>query len=163
MHIDQARPRSRNRRQRPGGKAIIFNTITVSDGISMGSEGMKYSLVSREVIADSIETVVGCEGMDGFVAIGGCDKNMPGSLIAMARMNRPAVFVYGGTILPGCITGDSRKLDIVSVFEAIGAHANKKIDDAQLEKIESCAIPGPAPAAACTPPTPWPAPSKRSA
>src|SRR5438094_3927690 len=126
-----------------GGKAIIFNTITISDGISMGSEGMKYSLVSREVIADSIETVVGCAGMDGFVAIGGCDKNMPGSLIAIARLNRPAVFVYGGTILPGCITGDSRKLDIVSVFEAIGAHANKKIGDQEFQAIEQGAIPGP--------------------
>jgi dihydroxy-acid dehydratase len=142
-HIDQLAREAEEGANRAGGKAIIFNTITVSDGISMGSEGMKYSLVSREVIADSIETVVGCEGMDGFVAIGGCDKNMPGSLIAMARLNRPAVFVYGGTILPGCITGDSRKLDIVSVFEAVGAHANKKIDDAQLEQIESCAIPGP--------------------
>jgi dihydroxy-acid dehydratase len=109
----------------------------------MGTEGMKYSLVSREVIADSIETVVGCEGMDGFVAIGGCDKNMPGSLMAIARLNRPAVFVYGGTILPGCITGDTRKLDIVSVFEAVGAHANKRITDAELHAIESCAIPGP--------------------
>jgi dihydroxy-acid dehydratase len=142
-HIDQLAREAESGVNRAGGKAIIFNTITVSDGISMGSEGMKYSLVSREVIADSIETVVGCEGLDGFVAIGGCDKNMPGSLIAMARLNRPAVFVYGGTILPGCITGDSRKLDIVSVFEAVGAHANQKIDDAQLEQIESCAIPGP--------------------
>ena len=142
-HIDQLAREAEIGVNGAGGKAIIFNTITVSDGISMGSEGMKYSLVSREVIADSIETVVGCEGLDGFVAIGGCDKNMPGSLIAMARLNRPAVFVYGGTILPGCITGDSRKLDIVSVFEAVGAHANKQIDDAQLEKIESCAIPGP--------------------
>src|ERR1700743_385422 len=104
---------------------------------------MKYSLVSREVIADSIETVVGCEGMDGFVAIGACDKNRPAALMAIARLNRPAVFVYGGTILPGCITGDTRKLDIVSVFEAVGAHANKKINDAQLQQIESCAIPGP--------------------
>src|SRR5690606_28716831 len=88
-------------------------------------------------------TVVGCEGMDGFVAIGGCDKNMPGALIAIARMNRPAVFVYGGTILPGCITGDPRKLDIVSVFEAVGQHAANKLDDAGLDKVESCAIPGP--------------------
>src|SRR6202167_1141324 len=142
-HIDQLACEAEAGANRAGGKAIIFNTITVSDGISMGSEGMKYSLVSREVIADSIETVVACEGMDGFVAIGGCDKNMPGSLIAIARLNRPAVFVYGGTILPGCITGDSRKLDIVSVFEAVGAHANKKINDAQLQQIESCAIPGP--------------------
>jgi dihydroxy-acid dehydratase len=142
-HIDQLAIEAETGANRAGGKAIIFNTITVSDGISMGSEGMKYSLVSREVIADSIETVVGCEGMDGFVAIGGCDKNMPGSLIAMARLNRPSVFVYGGTILPGCITGDSRKLDIVSVFEAVGAHATGKIDDAQLQRVEACAIPGP--------------------
>jgi dihydroxy-acid dehydratase len=142
-HIDKLALEAEAGANRAGGKAIIFNTITVSDGISMGSEGMKYSLVSREVIADSIETVVGCEGMDGLVAIGGCDKNMPGALIAIARLNRPAVFVYGGTILPGCLTGDPRKLDIVSVFEAVGAHANKKIDDAQLQQIEACAIPGP--------------------
>ena len=143
MHIDKLALEAEKGANEAGAKAIVFNTISVSDGISMGSEGMKYSLVSREVIADSIETVVGCEGMDGFVAIGGCDKNMPGSLMAIARMNRPAVFVYGGTILPGCITGDPRKLDIVSVFEAVGAHANNKIDDAQLLAIESCAIPGP--------------------
>ncbi len=143
MHIDKLALESEKGANEAGGKAIVFNTITVSDGISMGSEGMKYSLVSREVIADSIETVVGCAGMDGFVAIGGCDKNMPGSLIAMARLNRPAVFVYGGTILPGCITGDTRKLDIVSVFEAIGAHANHKIGDEEFQAIEQCAIPGP--------------------
>jgi dihydroxy-acid dehydratase len=143
MHIDKLALEAEKGANEAGGKAIVFNTITVSDGISMGSEGMKYSLVSREVIADSIETVVGCAGMDGFVAIGGCDKNMPGSIIAMARLNRPAVFVYGGTILPGCITGDSRKLDIVSVFEAIGAHANHKIDDDEFQAIEQCAIPGP--------------------
>ena len=142
-HIDKLALEAEAGANRAGAKAIIFNTITISDGISMGSEGMKYSLVSREVIADSIETVVACEGMDGFVAIGGCDKNMPGALMAIARLNRPAVFVYGGTILPGCITGDTRKLDIVSVFEAVGAHANKKINDAQLQQIESCAIPGP--------------------
>src|ERR1700720_3586480 len=143
MHIDKLALESEKGANSAGGKAIVFNTITISDGISMGSEGMKYSLVSREVIADSIETVVGCAGMDGFVAIGGCDKNMPGSLIAIARLNRPAGFVYGGTILPGCITGDTRKLDIVSVFEAVGAHANKKISDGELLAIESCAIPGP--------------------
>jgi len=142
-HIDQLAREAEAGANRAGGKAIIFNTITVSDGISMGFEGMKYSLVSREVIADSIETVVACEGLDGFVAIGGCDKNMPGALMAMARLNRPAVFVYGGTILPGCLTGDRRKLDIVSVFEAVGAHANKGMDDAQLQQIEACAIPGP--------------------
>jgi dihydroxy-acid dehydratase len=144
MHIDKLALEAERGANEANGKAIIFNTITVSDGISMGSEGMKYSLVSREVIADSIETVVGCAGMDGFVAIGGCDKNMPGSLIAIARMNRAAVFVYGGTILPGCLTNNpERKLDIVSVFEAIGAHANKKISDAEFKAVEQCAIPGP--------------------
>jgi dihydroxy-acid dehydratase len=143
MHIDQLALESEKGVNAGGGKAIVFNTITISDGISMGTEGMKYSLVSREVIADSIETVVGCAGMDGYVAIGGCDKNMPGALIAMARMNRPSVFVYGGTILPGCITGDSRKLDVVSVFEAIGAHANHQISDKEFEAVEHCAIPGP--------------------
>lgn len=143
MHIDKLAVEAAAGTDANGGKAIIFNTITISDGISMGTEGMKYSLVSREVIADSIETVVGCQGMDGFVAIGGCDKNMPACIMAIARLNRPAVFVYGGTILPGCITGESRKLDVVSVFEAVGAHANKRITDAELQKIESCAIPGP--------------------
>ncbi|MEP6664569.1 MAG: dihydroxy-acid dehydratase, partial [Verrucomicrobiota bacterium] len=143
MHIDKLALEAEAGANKAGGKAIIFNTITISDGISMGSEGMKYSLVSREVIADSIETVVGCEGMDGFVAIGGCDKNMPACLIAMARLNRPSVFVYGGTILPGCITGDPRKLDVVSVFEAVGQHAAGKLDDAGLYAVESCAIPGP--------------------
>src|SRR5690242_19387567 len=143
MHIDQLAREAEAGANSAGGKAIIFDTITISDGISMGTEGMKYSLVSREVIADSIETVVGCQGMDGFVAIGGCDKNMPGALMAIARLNRPAVFVYGGTILPGCLTADGRKLDIVSVFEAVGAHANHKISDADFQAIESCAIPGP--------------------
>ena len=143
MHIDELARESEAGANKAGGKAIVFNTITISDGISMGTEGMKYSLVSREVIADSIETVVGCECMDGYVAIGGCDKNMPGCMIVIARMNRPAVFVYGGTILPGCITGESKKLDIVSVFEAVGAHSNNKITDKGLEDITSCAIPGP--------------------
>ncbi|MCU0752981.1 MAG: dihydroxy-acid dehydratase, partial [Akkermansiaceae bacterium] len=145
VHIDKLARESCNGANAAGGKGIVFNTITVSDGISMGTEGMKYSLVSREVIADSIETVVGCEGMDGFVAIGGCDKNMPGCLMAMARMNRPAVFVYGGTILPGCATlkGERKDLDIVSVFEAVGKHANGEYNDEELETVESCAIPGP--------------------
>ncbi len=141
MHIDHLAREAAGGVDAAGGKAIIFNTITISDGISMGTEGMKYSLVSREVIADSIETVVGCEGFDGFVAIGGCDKNMPGCMLAIARLNRPAVFVYGGTILPGCL--GTRKLDIVSVFEAIGQHANKQITTKQLDQIEACAIPGP--------------------
>ena len=141
MHINQLAEIASQGADQAGGKAVIFNTITISDGISMGSEGMKYSLVSREVIADSIETVVGCQGFDGFVAIGGCDKNMPGCIMAMARLNRPSVFVYGGTILPGCYQGKDR--DIVSIFEAVGQYANKKISHEDLNNIESCAIPGP--------------------
>ena len=101
MHINKLAEDAAQGANEAGGKSIIFNTITISDGISMGTPGMRYSLVSREVIADSIETVVGCQGMDGVVAIGGCDKNMPGCLIALARLDRPAVFVYGGTIKPG--------------------------------------------------------------
>jgi dihydroxy-acid dehydratase len=141
MHIDQLAREAGKGIDQAGGKSIIFNTITVSDGISMGTEGMKYSLVSREVIADSIETVAACEGFDGLVAIGGCDKNMPACMIALARLNRPSVFVYGGTILPGCI--NNRNLDIVSIFEAVGEHSNGKITDKELEEVESCAIPGP--------------------
>jgi dihydroxy-acid dehydratase len=141
MHINRLADDAARGVDGNGGKAVVFNTITISDGISMGTEGMKYSLVSREVIADSIETVVGCQGFDGVVAIGGCDKNMPGCMIGIARLNRPAVFVYGGTILPGC--HGEKKLDIVSVFEAVGARANDKIDDAELHAIESKAIPGP--------------------
>ncbi|MFZ4774793.1 MAG: dihydroxy-acid dehydratase [Terrimicrobiaceae bacterium] len=141
MHIDQLAREASLGIDAAGGKATIFNTITISDGISMGTEGMKYSLVSREVIADSIETVVGCQGFDGFVAIGGCDKNMPGCMIAIARMNRAAVFVYGGTILPGCLAG--KNLDVVSVFEAVGQNAAGKISKKELHDVESCAIPGP--------------------
>jgi dihydroxy-acid dehydratase len=121
-----------------GAKSVLFNTITVSDGISMGTPGMRYSLVSREVIADSIETVVGAQGFDGFVAIGGCDKNMPACGIAMARMDRPSVFVYGGTILPG-----KERRDIVSVFEAVGGHAAGNVSDIELKDVEATAIPGP--------------------
>ena len=124
-----------------GGKAVPFGTITVSDGISMGTPGMRYSLVSREVIADSIETVVGAEGMDGLVAIGGCDKNMPACVMALARLNRPGIFVYGGTILPGL--HKEKNLDIVSVFEAVGSHAGGVIDKEELTAIEKKAIPGP--------------------
>jgi dihydroxy-acid dehydratase len=141
MHIDQLALLAAQGVDKSGGKAVIFNTITVSDGISMGTEGMKYSLVSREVIADSVETVMGCEGFDGVVAIGGCDKNMPGCLMAMARLNRPAVFVYGGTILPGCY--QKKDVDIVSVFEAVGAYASQKLTAKELKGVESCAIPGP--------------------
>jgi dihydroxy-acid dehydratase len=123
-----------------GGKGVLFNTISVSDGISMGTEGMKYSLVSREVIADSIETVTGCEGFDGLVAIGGCDKNMPGCMIALARLNRPAIFIYGGTIMPGCHKG--RDVDVVSVFESVGQEAKGQISAAERLAVEQCAIPG---------------------
>ena len=138
MHINTLADEAEKGINNAGGKAVIFNTITVSDGISMGSEGMKYSLVSREVIADSIETVVGAQGFDGVLAIGGCDKIMPGCLMGLARLNRPGVFVYGGTIQPG-----SNHTDIVSVFEAVGRRANNDINDIELEQIESTAIPGP--------------------
>ena len=140
-HLDELGKASVKGVDGAGGKAVPFGTITVSDGISMGTPGMRYSLVSREVIADSIETVVGAEGMDGLVAIGGCDKNMPACVMALARMNRPGIFVYGGTILPG-IHGD-KNLDIVSVFEAVGAHSNGMIDEEELTNIEKKAIPGP--------------------
>ena len=141
VHIDKLAREVVQGVEGAGGKSITFNTITVSDGISMGTEGMKYSMVSREIIADSIEAVSAAEGFDGVVAVGGCDKNMPGCLMALARLNRPSVFVYGGTILPGCLNG--RNLDIVSIFEAVGAHSSGKISDKELEAVESCAIPGP--------------------
>jgi dihydroxy-acid dehydratase len=144
MHIDKLAWAAATGADGAGGKGIIFGVSGVSDGISMGTEGMKYSLVSREVVADSIETVVGCEGFDGVVAIGGCDKNMPGCLMAIARLNRPSVFVYGGTIMPGKLekNGETKSLDVVSVFEAVGQHAAGKISDAELSEIEACAIPG---------------------
>ena len=137
MHIDGLAREAAAGVNQAGGKALIFNTITVSDGISMGTAGMRYSLVSREVIADSIETVVAGEGFDGFVAIGGCDKNMPGCVMAMARLDRPSVFVYGGTIRPG-----AKRRDIVSVFEAVGGHARGTVTDAELGEVERTAIPG---------------------
>ena len=121
-----------------GGKSVIFNTITVSDGISMGTAGMRYSLISREIIADSIETVTAAEGFDGLVTIGGCDKNMPGCVMAMARLNRPSVFVYGGTIQPG-----PKHRDVISVFEAVGGVAAGRITEDELKEVESTAIPGP--------------------
>jgi dihydroxy-acid dehydratase len=123
-----------------GAMPQLFGTITVSDGISMGTEGMKYSLVSREVIADSIETVCNAQSMDGVMAIGGCDKNMPGAMIAIARMNIPAIFVYGGTIKPGHLQG--RDLTIVSAFEAVGQYSARKIDEAELLAVERNACPG---------------------
>ena len=138
MHIDKLARESAAGANAAGGKAVLFNTITVSDGIAMGSPGMRYSLVSREIIADSIEAVVGAEGFDGFVAIGGCDKNMPGCAMAIARLNRPAVFVYGGTIRPG-----EGHRDIVSVFEAVGGNAAGRVSDAELLEVERKSIPGP--------------------
>ncbi|TBW58789.1 dihydroxy-acid dehydratase [Marinobacter halodurans] len=138
MHIDGLAREAASGADEAGGKSLIFNTITVSDGIANGTEGMKYSLVSREVIADSIETVAGCEGFDGLVAIGGCDKNMPGCIMGLARLNRPSVFVYGGTIQPG-----ENHTDIISVFEAVGAYAKGDMDLIQVKQIEETAIPGP--------------------
>ncbi|MGI9261815.1 MAG: dihydroxy-acid dehydratase [Woeseiaceae bacterium] len=138
MHIHDLAKKAAEGADAAGGKSIIFNTITVSDGIAMGTPGMRYSLVSREIIADSIEAVAGAEGFDGIIAIGGCDKNMPACVMAMARLNRPAVFVYGGTIKPG-----AKRRDIVSVFEAVGAHAGGKIGDDELLEVEQTAIPGP--------------------
>ena len=138
MHINELADAAAMGADEAGAKSVLFNTITVSDGISMGTPGMRYSLVSREVIADSIETVVGAQGFDGFVAIGGCDKNMPACGIAMARMDRPSVFVYGGTILPG-----KERRDIVSVFEAVGGHAAGNVSDIELKDVEATAIPGP--------------------
>jgi dihydroxy-acid dehydratase len=137
VHLDGLATAAAAAADAAGGKSRIFNTITVSDGISMGTPGMRYSLVSREVIADSIETVAGAQGFDGLVAIGGCDKNMPGCLMAIARLNRPAVFVYGGTIRPG-----ARRRDIVAVFEAVGGHAAGRVSDAELHEVECTAIPG---------------------
>ena len=138
MHIGGLADEAANAASAAGGKGVVFNTISVSDGISMGTPGMRYSLVSREIIADSIEAVAGAEGFDGLIAIGGCDKNMPACVMAMARLNRPAVFVYGGTIKPGL-----KRRDIVSVFEAVGARSAGTISDAELLEVERTAIPGP--------------------
>ena len=138
MHIDGLADEAARGANEAGAKGVIFNTISVSDGISMGTPGMRYSLVSREIIADSIEAVVGAEGFDGVVAIGGCDKNMPGCIMALARLNRPSVFVYGGTIKPG-----AKRRDIVSVFEAVGAKSGGKISGDELLEVEQTAIPGP--------------------
>ena len=146
MHLGELSVHASSGVDTAGGKAVNFSTITVSDGISMGTQGMRYSLVSRDVIADSIETTTAAEGFDGLVAIGGCDKNMPGCMIAIARLNRPSVFVYGGTILPGFTQSDKEKcnpMDIVSVFEAVGKHAKGTLDDEGLKDVEKSAIPGP--------------------
>lgn len=138
MHINELASCAEAGANAAGAKAIVFNTITISDGISMGTPGMRYSLVSREVICDSIETVVAGQGFDGVVTIGGCDKNMPACVMAMLRLDRPSVFVYGGTIKPGI-----ERRDIVSVFEAVGQRAAGTIDESQLIAVEKTAIPGP--------------------
>ena len=138
MHINKLAEEVNKGTQEAGGNGIIYNAITISDGISMGTEGMKYSLVSREVIADSVETVSGCMSHDAVISIGGCDKNMPGLIMGMARLNRPSIFVYGGTIQPG-----PNHTNIISVFEAVGAHAAGTISDIELKQIEDTAIPGP--------------------
>jgi dihydroxy-acid dehydratase len=138
MHIRDLADEAAKSADAAGGKGVVFNTISISDGISMGTPGMRYSLVSREIIADSIEAVAGAEGFDGLVAIGGCDKNMPACVMAMARLNRPSVFVYGGTIRPG-----AKRRDIVSVFEAVGARSSGLISASELLEVEQTAIPGP--------------------
>lgn len=140
MHINDLALRAKDGARDKGGVPFIFNTITVSDGISMGTDGMRYSLPSRDVIADSIETVVGAENLDAFLAIGGCDKNIPGCLIAIANADVPSLFIYGGTISPGKLDGED--IDLVSVFEAVGKHNNGDISDEQLNRIECNACPG---------------------
>lgn len=138
MHINKLAEVANRGADEAGGKGIIYGLPTISDGISMGTEGMKYSLVSREVIADAVETVSGCMGHDAIIAIGGCDKNMPGLMMGLARLNRPALFIYGGTIQPG-----PKHTNIISVFEAVGGHAAGKVSDIELKQIEDTAIPGP--------------------
>ena len=138
FHIDKLAKETAIAADKSGGKSVIFNTITISDGITMGTLGMRYSLVSREIIADSIEAVTCAQGFDGIIAIGGCDKNMPGSVMAMARMNRPSIFVYGGTIKPGL-----KNRDIVSVFESVGALSSGKISNEEFLEVEKTSIPGP--------------------
>jgi dihydroxy-acid dehydratase len=138
MHIDKLAEDVNKATDAAGGKGVIYGCITISDGISMGTEGMKYSLVSREVIADEVETVSGCMGHDAIIAIGGCDKNMPGLLMGIARLDRPSIFIYGGTIRPG-----PNHSNVVSVFEAVGGHAAGKVSDIELKQIEETAIPGP--------------------
>lgn len=141
MHINDLAVQAKQGARNNGGAPLIFNTITVSDGISMGHGGMLFSLPSREAIADSIEIVTGAERFDGVVAIGGCDKNTPACLMAIGRMNIPSVYVYGGTIQPGNL--DGKKVDIVSAFEAVGQYQDGKITDEQLHKVECSVCPGP--------------------
>ena len=138
MHINKLSEIVEDSINNSGGKGVLFNTITVSDGISMGTQGMKYSLISREVIADSIETVVGCLGYDGLIAIGGCDKNMPGCLIGMARLDRPSIFIYGGSIKPS-----NENTDYVTVSEKVGEFSKGEINEDQLIHYEKISVEGP--------------------
>ena len=138
MHINQLADVVEHSIDNSGGKGVLFNTITVSDGISMGTQGMKYSLVSREVIADSIETVVGCLGYDGVIAIGGCDKNMPGCIIGLARLNRPSIFIYGGSIKPS-----SENTDYVTVCEKTGEFSKGELEESELIHVEKISVKGP--------------------
>ena len=138
MHLNQLSEVVESSVNSSGGKGVLFNTITVSDGISMGTQGMKYSLVSREVIADSIETVVGCLAYDGLITVGGCDKNMPGCLIGMARLNRPSIFIYGGSIKPS-----DENTDYVTVLEKVGQFSKGKIDEEKLIHYEKVSVKGP--------------------
>ena len=138
MHINQLADVVEHSIDDSGGKGVLFNTITVSDGISMGTQGMKYSLVSREVIADSIETVVGCLGYDGVIAIGGCDKNMPGCIIGLARLNRPSIFIYGGSIKPS-----SENTDYVTVCEKTGEFSKGELEESDLIHVEKISVKGP--------------------
>ena len=160
VHIDALARHAADGVTKAGAKPVIFNTITVSDAISMGTEGMKYSLVSREVIADSIETVMGAEGFDGLVAIGGCDKNMPACVMAMARLNRPAVFVYGGTILPGCFQGKAGRHRL-GVRSRRPARGGQVVGRGARRSRAACVSRARDRAAACIPPTPWRPRSKR--
>ena len=150
MGINDLAKRAELGLKQAGAMPQMFGTITISDGISMGTEGMKYSLVSREVIADSIETACNGQSMDGVIAIGGCDKNMPGAMIAIARMNIPAIFVYGGTIKPGHY--EDKDLTVVSSFEAVGQFSAGKISEETLYGIERNACPGAGSCGECLPP-----------
>lgn len=147
--------------QAAGMVGMRFNTIGVSDGISMGTDGMSYSLQSRDIIADSVETVMNAQWYDANISIPGCDKNMPGVMIAMARINRPSLMVYGGTIKPGYTSDDHQPIDIVSAFQSYGQYIAHSISDAQRQDIVEHACPGRAPVAACIRPTRWPVPSRR--
>ncbi len=163
MHLNDLAAKVKEGVQAAGMVGMRFNTIGVSDGISMGTEGMCYSLQSRDLIADSIETVMGAQWYDANISIPGCDKNMPGCLIAMGRLNRPALMVYGGTIKPGHrqVAGQDQKLDVVSAFQCYGEYLAGTLDEKGREEVVAKACPGTARAAACTRPTRWPRPSKR--